>query len=76
MLGLLGRGSVGLAGPDSELQREAKNKQTNMGTASECARFLKKKADRASYHGRPHRLPRVPPISRDREACRTRRRLP
>jgi hypothetical protein len=28
-----------------------------------------------TYHGRRRRLPRVPPISRDREACRTRRLL-
>ena len=81
MLGLLGRALLGFGDPDSELQRG--EKQTHMGTASESARFcgdmefffILKKADGA-YHGRPRRLPRVPPISRDREACHIRRRLP
>jgi hypothetical protein len=81
MLGLLGRALVGFAGPDSELQR-CENKIKHGNRVRECTlshlwggESFFFKADRA-YHGRLRRLPRVPPISRDREACRTRRQLP
>ena len=79
MLGLLGRALVGFAGPDSELQRGGNKKHGNR--VRECTLFHAWRgreffSSREAYHGRPRHPPRALPISRDREACRTLRRLP
>jgi hypothetical protein len=83
MLGLLDPVLVGFVGPGSELQVCPKKKE-NMGETRQRVHASPSvgegnfffKLGRASYHGRPRRLPRVLPISRDREACRTLRRPP
>ncbi len=69
-LGLSGRAGAGFAGPGLGLRVRRR-------TAREARqRGGRKDVDAVAHHCRPRRLPRAPPIFRDRVACRTRRRRP